>query len=466
MSQQKPTNNNKKTKTKNGAIATSKKKQSKQSNGNRKQNLVRIPVAYEVSSMPKRRTPQISNLADGCLRIKHKEYVTELTSTASAFQVILQLAVNPANANLFPWLSALASRFESYKFKSLKFVYQSESSTLSTGYMGIAFDSNTDDPAPTSKPQACAYKSVKRDNLWKAFTLPISSEELNKRKSYYNDTQGTAIGTAKQDLYYTGNVFIFSGTAAGSSTVGELWVEYDVEFMTPEIQLPSTLGSAISASPLSVTDQSGDPITNLIANNLTPQTALQNVLAFVPGAGASGIGALKALRAFQGLINLSSTGNLLNNNVMSPDTWHINGSSVTTAKVTPFEEMISTNPGSTVTTAAAFVNLNYGDILDFGSNANWGTWNPTMNKLKQLDMAVAGFPYSSAISFLSAKRMNSVMANIKKNQSFIKETTISKVDESLEESETCSRSEKEGEHILTINGKRIDLKSQYVTISH
>jgi len=458
MSQQKSTNNNKKTKTKLDRKNQSKQKQ-QQSNGKRKQSLVRIPVAYEVSQMPKRRTPQISNIADGCLRIKHKEYVTELNSSATAFAVVQSFAVNPANANLFPWLSALASRFESYRFKSLRLIYQSESSTLSTGYMGIAFDSNTDDPPPTNKPQACAYKSVKRDNLWKAFTLVVSSEELNKRKSYYNDTQGTAIGTAKQDLYYTGNLFAFSGTAAGNTVVGELWVEYDVEFMTPEIQLPSTLGSAISTSPLSLTDQSGDPIANLIGNNLSPQTALQNVLAYAPNAGVGGVGALTALRAFQGIINIASTGSHLNNNVMSPDTWHVNGALPSPSKVMPFEEMIVTNPGSTATTAAAFVNLNYGDILDFGSNSNWGTWDSTVNKLLSVDLAVAGFPFSSAISFLTGRHLNSVSLENQKRKAFLKECNNNNDDKDLEAS---SRSE--GEHFIMINGRRIPYNGECVTI--
>lgn len=55
---------------------------------------------------------------------------------------------NPGNVNAFPWLSAIALRFDQFRFKSLKYIVESNSSTSNSGWVIAAVDYNPNDTMP------------------------------------------------------------------------------------------------------------------------------------------------------------------------------------------------------------------------------------------------------------------------------------------------------------------------------
>jgi hypothetical protein len=151
--------------------------------------------------------------------------------------------VNPGLPGTFPWLSQIASRFESYRFRRLQFSFETESSTSQTGVVLGALDFDASDAAPESKQQAMAYRNSVRSPPWNAFDFRAMSEDLKKRASYYVRTGSLS---ANQDikLYDTGNFFCCtSGNSV--SVLGELYVEYDVDLMTPQMG-PAGAGDAVS----------------------------------------------------------------------------------------------------------------------------------------------------------------------------------------------------------------------------
>lgn len=170
--------------------------------------------------------------ANGDIAIRHREYVQDIAGSV-AFAAVQQ-PINPGLAGLFPWLSTIAPSFESYRFNMLKFCFETESPTDSPGTLLLVVDYDASDPAPVSKAQAMAYRGSVRSPPWAACCHTSLKEDLSKRKTFFVRRAALA---ANEDvkLYDTGNLFVCTQAEADASAIGELYVEYDVELLTPQI---------------------------------------------------------------------------------------------------------------------------------------------------------------------------------------------------------------------------------------
>jgi len=191
-------------------------------------------VAAPVSLGKVRRTndPLQRGLANGDLIVSHREYILDVPGSV-AFSVT-QNSVNPGLPGLFPWLSGVAQRFESYKFEALKFDFETESATSATGTALLALDYDASDAAPTSKTQAMAYRSSVRSPAWSNCQLTSLSEDLNKQKSYFV-RRGAVPASADVKMYDVGNLNVCTIGQANTNIIGELYVEYRIRLMTPQL---------------------------------------------------------------------------------------------------------------------------------------------------------------------------------------------------------------------------------------
>lgn len=201
---------------------------------------VSAPVAkgtVRMSRLPK----FLSRGNSGDIRVSHREYISDINGSV-AFAVN-SLAVNPGLAAVFPWLSGVARRFESYRFSKLVYHFEPVAATTATGSVMGAIDYDASDAAPESKTQVMAYRHSVRSPPWSDFSMVSLQEDIQKRKSYY--VRSGAL-SANQDikLYDVGNFFLCTQGQAGATAVGELYVEYVVDLMTPQLGPPSA-GDAI-----------------------------------------------------------------------------------------------------------------------------------------------------------------------------------------------------------------------------
>jgi hypothetical protein len=177
--------------------------------------------------------PRVSSTATGDIRVVHREYVRDIPGsvgfTATSFPV------NPGQSALFPWLSTLASRFESYRFLRLRFALNTMSTTAATGSVALALDYDAADAAPTSKLQAMSYRSSVRDAPWKDLDFESTSEDLRRANNLYIRTLAVLPANLDIKTYDTGNLFVVTQGQAGTTAVSELYVEYDVQLITPQI---------------------------------------------------------------------------------------------------------------------------------------------------------------------------------------------------------------------------------------
>lgn len=196
-----------------------------------------IPVAFSDKRVTGK--PKQTHLTNGDAVVEHSEFIQDVPGTI-AFSVLAGgLPVNPGMSNTFPWLNQLANNYESYLFEKLEFEYRTSSSSATSGVLMLAIDYDASDPAPVGKVQISSYQDCARDAPWKSFIQRNKLQNLRKRSSYY--VRNGAL-SANQDikLYDVGNVFMASqGMAADTPAVGELWVNYKIRLMTPQLQDPA-----------------------------------------------------------------------------------------------------------------------------------------------------------------------------------------------------------------------------------
>jgi len=179
--------------------------------------------------------PKIRSRSNGNTSVSHREYVADINVEENGFDLQFQYGVNPGNGALFPWLSQIASRYETYSFRSLKIIYEPQCGTASTGTLMLAIDYDSSDAPPTSKSQMMSYKNAVRAPLWFAACHFSSPPDLHRLKTNYILSGAAPPGTDIK-TYDIGNLFVAIQSAGSNQTAGELYVEYDVDLMTPQIE--------------------------------------------------------------------------------------------------------------------------------------------------------------------------------------------------------------------------------------
>lgn len=185
--------------------------------------------------------PTVTRLRNGDCRISHREYISEMGGSAAAFTTT-KYSVNPGLPTSFPWLSSVANQYESYRFVKLAFFFETEVSTATAGSIMLGVDYDASDPAPVSKVQLMDYRGSVRCPTWSECALHCLPEDLHKQKSHF--VRSGAL-SANQDvkLYDVANFWPSAIGQAVTSSVGELYVEYDVELYTPQLNPDAQLVS-------------------------------------------------------------------------------------------------------------------------------------------------------------------------------------------------------------------------------
>jgi hypothetical protein len=177
--------------------------------------------------------PQISYRKSGACNVRHVEYVADVTGSTNF--ATTTYAIQPGLVGSFPWLSAIAKRFETYHFRALRAWYLVESATTETGFIVYAVDYDAAEAAPLSKLIAMSYQNSVRGVPWEEFAHTSTAANLTKRPQYYVRTGALA---ANLDIksYDVGNLFVCTGGNVGTTGRGELYFEYDIDLFTPQLR--------------------------------------------------------------------------------------------------------------------------------------------------------------------------------------------------------------------------------------
>jgi hypothetical protein len=195
---------------------------------------------------------------DNSTRIKHREFVTDITIGASpGVFTNTSYVISPSNASLFPWLSTLAQSYQQYRVHGMVFVFKSTTSDYSAagalGKIAMATNYNVRDSnfATMQELENAEFSVSGKPSLSRVHPIECAPNNGTPLVKYVRDSQYDASGG--DDRFYDVGKFQFATqglpAATANSTIGELWVTYDIEFYKPII---NRLPAAVAYNPVTV----------------------------------------------------------------------------------------------------------------------------------------------------------------------------------------------------------------------
>jgi hypothetical protein len=172
----------------------------------------------------------------------------------------------------FPWLSVVASEYEEYSFRSLKFIWIPIAPTSTQGDVLLSPDYNATNVAPASETQAVDHIDACQSAVWNEFVCTLDPKSLNALgpRRYVRNT--LVAGDLK--TFDSGTLYVCTNNQTGTSAVGKLWVEYTVELTTPCLAPINTFGSTLSV----FSNTASQTISTGVTTNLVYNTIVDNPL--------------------------------------------------------------------------------------------------------------------------------------------------------------------------------------------
>jgi hypothetical protein len=182
-------------------------------------------------------------------RIRGTDYLTAVTiggTAAAAGDVLVSQVVNPARLSIAR-LATMARLYERYKFKSLKFRYAPvANSTVSGQIIGYVDYDTYDNPSGTSGVQnlqrAAAHYGEKPVQVWQGGEKPVFWEikDIDPMTDLYIDTDESDPRWTNQGRF----VLLAASAIAANTACGNIYLDYDVEFYIPQIEVTPSSGFA------------------------------------------------------------------------------------------------------------------------------------------------------------------------------------------------------------------------------
>lgn len=165
----------------------------------------------------------------GNTRIQHSEFVMDVVSSGSGFDVT-SIRLNAANKKAFRWMGAIARAYDQYKFVNVRLVYQPRCATSLPGSLLVAFDPNAGDDSPKSKQDMLAMRHNMSTNVWSPVEYTVPGKVLSDR--------GLLFTSGRQEdnhlNYDLGQLLVATDGVGTISTVGEIHLRYTVELKNPQ----------------------------------------------------------------------------------------------------------------------------------------------------------------------------------------------------------------------------------------
>jgi len=244
----------------------------------------RAPVA--IGTHVARSVPHVETHADGSVTITHRELAQQINFPAvvSSNYIVQRYPVNPAINTLFPYLSAIASRFANYEFHDLELLYVSHDQTSDQGYVDIGFQPDVDEPAPITPSMLTSYQGAVESNVWmnSFFKCPVG--DLHKKNDWWVRKINSADDPSAAKFYDIGNIMVGCDNQ-NVDVAGNLFVSYKITLsneVLPNITLVDCGGKMTEIVNADKTDPFRDVVFDAGTQNVTtwtnPDTGKVNVL--------------------------------------------------------------------------------------------------------------------------------------------------------------------------------------------
>lgn len=198
-------------------------------------------------------TPKFAQRGRGNI-ITNREYIGDVTlgATPEIFTIFQDgFTINPGLAKTFPWLSTIAQNYEQFKIHGMIFEFKStvgDNSTVQnvgTVIMGTEYNVNSANFANKQVMENSEFAQSGKATESQIHGIECASKE-HPMKMQYVRTGALASTTDSIKWYDFANFQIATqgfNAAQANTTIGELWVSYQIEFFKP--QIPTNIGGAI-----------------------------------------------------------------------------------------------------------------------------------------------------------------------------------------------------------------------------
>lgn len=210
----------------------------------------------------------------------------------------------PGLSGSFPWLAAFANCFENYRFRSLRYHYIPRAPSTVSGSVGLFFDYDPLDIAPTLASFALSNKTSVINHPSKEFYLNVDCNRLGQAPIHF--TRPIEVGNgADLKTYDIGRVFSYAQGGPNSGLVwGELLVEYTIDLINPQ-PCENTGSGSLRSGGGGVTPTSVFGATPSIASTVPVAVNVSDVAQVIFKEGFEGLLNSKAIGT-----NLAGTANL------------------------------------------------------------------------------------------------------------------------------------------------------------
>lgn len=173
--------------------------------------------------------------ANGNRTVVFEEYVQDIvaSATADAFSAA-RFPVQPGISTLFAWLAEQAINYQEYRFRKLAFRYESDQPASAPGKVMFAFSPDAADPVPLNKQEMLEYGIKGKSGVWQEFTMAVPMAEALGSRRYIRT--GTLAANLDIKTYDLGALFVATSGVAASANIGELYIQYEIELITPVVQ--------------------------------------------------------------------------------------------------------------------------------------------------------------------------------------------------------------------------------------
>lgn len=192
-------------------------------------------------------TSKVGDVRGGSSIIKKKEYIMDVTPKSSRFRLLksnsdgIVTALSEIAGNLgltasFPWLSSIAPAFEQFAFKTCNFLFKPSCPTTTNGSVSLVpmYDSSSE--FGSSKESIINNVGASRSPAWQENSCKLDPKKLNSAFKSHKIRTGP-VGP-NEDIKTTDpfklGVFLDEGATDAAKSLGELWVDYEVELKIPK----------------------------------------------------------------------------------------------------------------------------------------------------------------------------------------------------------------------------------------
>lgn len=203
--------------------------------------------------------PKLTTNSDS-IRVNHAELFGQVTAVdpmelgASAYHFTAKYTIQPAYTEVFPWLSAIADRYEKYKFTALAFEYTPMCPTSTPGLIVLSLDYDPDDAHTgfiddlEARISMMSRPDCAQGPIWTSLRLEVPKARLRDvGERFVKNWTGESTSTEPRTSHM-GILSVLATALPAATLCGDITVHYEVTLLHP--QIPDSSQSKVSSAAL------------------------------------------------------------------------------------------------------------------------------------------------------------------------------------------------------------------------